>query len=64
MPDSLHGLPVTLPEPFDVKLTVPVGVVGPVVSVSVTVAVHVIDWFTATLAGEQLTPVEVLSGGV
>jgi hypothetical protein len=42
-----------------VKLTVPAGVIGPLVSVSVTVAVHVICWSTTTLPGEQLTLVEV-----
>ena len=46
------------------KLTVPVGVVGPLLSVSVTVAVHVTDWPTATVSGEQLTAVEVESGAV
>jgi hypothetical protein len=36
-----------------------VGVIGPPLAVSVTVAVHVVGWFTTTLPGEQLTLVEV-----
>jgi hypothetical protein len=40
-----------------VKLTVPVGVLGAMLSVSVTVAVHVVDWPRVTAVGEQLTAV-------
>jgi len=40
------------------KVTVPVGGVG-AVEVSVTVAVHVVGWLTATLDGLQLTLVLV-----
>ena len=48
------------PPPLDVKLTVPVGVIGvPVVSSSVTVAVHVVEAPTFTLPGVQLTLVLV-----
>jgi len=50
------------PAPSDSKLTVPAGVVV-TASVSVTVAVHVVGWPTATLSGEQLTAVEVEKGG-
>jgi hypothetical protein len=51
------------PPPLDAKLIVPVGVVGSF-SVSVTVAVHVVGWSKTTLSGEQLTTVDVASGGV
>jgi hypothetical protein len=49
-----------LPGPLVLKLTVPVGAVAPVVAVSVTVAVQVVDWPATTGCGEQLT--EVLVG--
>jgi hypothetical protein len=39
------------------------GVVGPLLSVSVTVAVHVAGASMATGLGEQLTAVDVASGG-
>jgi hypothetical protein len=57
----VHELKLKTPEPAGaaVKLTVPAGVAGPVVSVSVTVAVHVIDCSKTTLLGEQLTLVKV-----
>ena len=45
------------------KVTVPVGGVG-AVEVSVTVAVHVVGWLTATLDGLQLTLVPVVDGEV
>jgi hypothetical protein len=62
----VHELALKLPEPVGaaVKLTVPVGVVGPLLSVSVTVAVHVVGASRATGSGEQLTAVDVVSGGV
>ncbi len=42
------------------KLTVPVGVASvPRVELSLTVAVHVIGWFTATLDGEHNTAIVV-----
>lgn len=44
-----------------VKVTVPVGVVGPIEDASVTVTVHVVAWFIATEEGEQLTLVVVES---
>jgi hypothetical protein len=50
------------PELLLEKVTVPVGVVG-VTEVSVTVAVQVVGWLTATDAGVQLTAVEVACGG-
>jgi hypothetical protein len=58
---SVHELGLKLPSPVGaaVKLTVPVGVIWPLASVSVTVAVHVIDSSKTTLLGEQLTAVEV-----
>jgi len=52
-----------LPEPSELKPpTVPVGVSGVPGEVSVTVAVHVVDWSTATGLGEQLRFVEADRG--
>ena len=45
--------------PLPLKLTVPVAVVAPAPEESVTVAVHVVATFSATLFGEQLTLVVV-----
>jgi hypothetical protein len=45
----------------DVKLTVPVGVVAPLVAVSVTVAVHDVALPTTTDVGEHATLVDVES---
>ena len=45
----MHGASPKVPAPLDVKLTVPVGVLGLVVSVSVTVAGHVVDRFPRRL---------------
>jgi len=62
--DELVGLRVHMfdgvnePEPLVAKVIMPVGLVG-VEDVSVTVAVHVVCWFTATLGGLQLTVVVV-----
>src|SRR6267143_1809106 len=49
-----------LPALLLVQVTVPLGVVFVPTSVSVTVAVHVDEPPAGTLAGEQLTPVEVV----
>jgi len=49
------------PEALLEKVTMPVGKVG-VGEVSVTVAVHVVAWLTATEVGKQLTLVEVVAG--
>jgi hypothetical protein len=63
LPDRVHGLPPkpprSWPASFDANVTVPKGVVWPLGLVAVTVAVHVVIWPTATLAGEQRTAVEV-----
>ena len=48
-----------LPEASVEKVTVPVGVVGDAL-LSVTIAVHELDAFTATDAGVQVTDVDVL----
>ena len=45
------------------NVTVPDGLVAPVVLVSVTVAVHVEGWFTTTTEGEQTRVVEVKALG-
>jgi hypothetical protein len=52
-------VPPKLPLPLPVNLTVPVGVLLAPAAVSVTVAVQVIDCPTTTVAGEQLTLVEL-----
>ena len=49
------------PELLLEKVAVPVGVVG-VLEVSVTVAVQVVGWSTATDAGLQVTLVLVVAG--
>ncbi len=59
---SVQGLAVKLPGLSLAKLTDPVGVSGLDAAVSETVAVQVVEWLTLTLAGEQLTVVEVGSG--
>ena len=51
---------VNVPFPSLVNVTVPPGVPGVPVLVSVTVAVHVVEPFTGTEVGEQLTLVVVL----
>jgi hypothetical protein len=61
---SVHGLPPKLPAWSTEKLTVPVGVLVTPASVSVTVAMQVVVWPATTGLGEQLTAVEVESGGV
>lgn len=57
----LH-VPVKLPEPDGVteKFRVPNGVIGLPLDVSFTVAVHTVDWPTATVAGRQLMIVLVV----
>ena len=44
-------------EPVSANVTVPVGVTGEIVEVSLTVAVQVEGWFTTTEEDEQLTTV-------
>jgi hypothetical protein len=51
---------VNVPAPLLENVTVPVGVVAGAGPVSVTVAVHVVEVFTATVLGEHET--EVLVG--
>jgi hypothetical protein len=64
MPDSVQLVGVKVPEPPDfVKLTVPVGVVVGGVSVSVTVAVQLVDCPTTTDPGVQPTLVLVVRLG-
>ena len=59
---QLAGVKVPLPPDF-VKLTVPLGVTAGGVSVSVTVAVQVVDCPTTTDPGVQLTLVLVVRLG-
>jgi hypothetical protein len=52
---------VKVPVELDANVTLPVGVMTvPAVEVSVTVAVQFVPWFRATVAGVQLTVVEVV----
>jgi hypothetical protein len=55
----VHGLPLKLPGSLELKLTAPDGVLTVPPAVSVTVAVHVEACPNITVAGEQLTLVEV-----
>ena len=50
---------VKVPVPVEVKVTDPVGLDFVPPAVSVTVAVQVVDWFTARVESVQLTAVEV-----
>ncbi len=52
-------MPVNVPDPLLVKLTVPVGVVG-LVEVSVTVTEHDVATPTLALLGAQVTEVDVV----
>ena len=58
-PDNVQLVELKLPAPLDVKLTVPVGVVGEA-DVSVTVAVQLVVVPTGSVAGLQLTEVVVV----
>ena len=65
---SVHESTPKLPAPLDRKLTVPVGVHVTPASLSVTVAVQVAGWSTATVFGDwpaavQLTATAVENGG-
>ena len=46
---------LNVPVLFDVKLTLPVGVIPPAPEASLTVTVHVDGVLSRTLAGEQVT---------
>lgn len=58
--EHVVNVPVT---PFSVRVTVPVGVVAPVLEVSVTVTVHVDPWL-ATTGLVQETLIVVIAAGV
>ena len=59
LPDtSVQVVELNEPEgPVSANVTVPVGVVGEIVEVSLTVAVQFEAWFAITVEGEQLTTV-------
>ena len=59
VPVRLHGEPAKDPAPLLVNVTVPVGVIVGVKSLSVTVAVHTVCMFTWTEEGTQVTLVVV-----
>lgn len=54
-----HVVWLNVPEAFDTKLMVPPGVTVVPLSVSVTVAVHVVRTPTVVLEGAQMTPTDV-----
>jgi len=58
LPFKLQLVVVGVTELPELKVTVPVGTVGPDAAVLATVAVHVDPWFT-TMGVEQLIVVEV-----
>jgi hypothetical protein len=58
LPVSVH-VPVKVPVELLVNVTFPVGVIGPVLFVSVTVAVQRVELFTRTVAGLHVTVVVV-----
>lgn len=61
MPELSGHVPLKLPEPVELNVTVPpVGVIDVGASVSVTVAVHVVGALTGTEDGLQFTVVEVV----
>lgn len=55
---SVH-VPVKVPVLLLMKVTFPVGVITPVLFVSVTVAVQLVEVLTSTLAGLHITVVVV-----
>jgi len=56
---AVAPVPANVHVPPGVKVTVPVGVVAPVVEVSVTVAVQLVAWLTKTVDGVHATVVVV-----
>src|SRR3989442_5559746 len=62
VPESVQLVELKVPGPLLLQLTVPVGVIGVPGDVSVTVAVHVVEWKSWIVVGEQLTLVEVVRG--
>jgi hypothetical protein len=55
----LPNVPVLPPPPLLVQVTVPLGVLALPADVSVTVAVHVVGWFSPVGLGKQVTVVPV-----
>jgi hypothetical protein len=58
LPVSVH-VPVKVPVELLANVTVPVGVIVPVLFVSVTVALQFVELFTRTVAGLHVTVVVV-----
>lgn len=56
----MHVVELNVPEPLELKLTVPPGIIAVPGDVSVTVAVHVVGPFNMSGLGAQLTLVEVV----
>jgi hypothetical protein len=56
---AVAPVPAKVHVPLGVKLTVPDGVVAPVVEVSVTVVVQLVAWLTKTAEGVHATVVLV-----
>jgi hypothetical protein len=55
----VHGEPVKVPVPLLPNETVPVGVIAAPTSLSVTVAVQVVDWPMRIVDGRHTTDVDV-----
>ncbi len=60
IPMSVQGELVKVPVPVLANITVPVGVVGAVALVSITVAVQLVALFATTVAGWHVTVVVVV----
>ena len=58
-PASVHVVELKVPEPLELKVTVPAGVLVVPGVVLLTVAVQVVAWPTSTVLGVQVTFVEV-----
>ena len=55
VPDSVHVTSLPVCESWMGRLTGPVGVVGPLADISVTVAVQVMSWLVVTVVGVHMT---------
>ena len=60
VPERVQVVELKVPGPLLLQLTVPVGVICVPGDASVTVAVHVVEWWSWMVVGEQLTLVVVL----
>ncbi len=61
-PERVHGFGPNVPFPLLFQSTVPDGVIGVPGDVSVTTAVHGVEWWSVRLLAVQVTLVDVLRG--